>query len=133
MTALKAPWDFSEPAEDHETAIENLPTPEGMMLGRELARLADVEEARLRERFPRHHPRCDDCAFRLGTNPNGSVPTLMDAVKCVIEGDPFYCHKTLRDGEPRHLCAGYAMLAGLQDAMAGVVNGAERDSAERTP
>lgn len=110
---MSAPWAFSEPPTDGDTPIANMPTPEGRLLGAQLARLADVEEAKLREEFPRLHPRCDDCALRLGTRPNGCPDTLMDVVKCVIEGTPFYCHKGVKDGEPKHLCAGFALLAGL--------------------
>jgi len=111
MTAVRVPWDFSTPADDDADAVPNLPTHEGRLLGAELARLADVEEARLRERFPRHQHRCGDCAFRAGTDPNGCPETLMDAVKALVEGVPFYCHKG-PDGEPKRLCAGYAILVG---------------------
>jgi len=35
----------------------------------------------------------------------------MNALKCVIERDPFYCHKgVVEDGEPRVVCAGYEIL-----------------------
>lgn len=109
----RAPWDFSEPPADDADAVPNVPTPEGRLLGAHLARLADVEEARLLERFPRHHKRCGDCAFRAGTDPNGCPETLMDAVKGIVESVPFYCHKKFDpDGKPLLLCAGYAMLVG---------------------
>jgi hypothetical protein len=108
---VTAPWEFSKPPAEGEPTVENLPTEEGRALGAELARLCDLEEANVREHFPRHHPRCDDCAFRAGTDPNGSAETLMDAVKALVEGVPFYCHKGMRDGQPQHLCAGYAILA----------------------
>jgi hypothetical protein len=113
----RIPWDYSEaPEEGDETAVPNVPTPEGQMLGAELARLTDIEEERLRERFLKLHPRCDDCALRLGTGPNGCVSTLMDVVKCVAESVPFYCHKGARDGDaPKRLCAGFAVLAGFAD------------------
>ncbi len=105
------PWEFSAPAKDDADAVPNLPTPEGRLLGAELARLTDVEEARVRERFPRHHRRCNDCAFRAGTDPNGCPETLMDAVKALAENVPFYCHKAFTpEGAPRLLCAGYAIL-----------------------
>ena len=107
----RVPWDYSVPADpDDATTVENLPTPEGRELGRELARLADIAEARRLEQFPNAHPRCGDCAFRAGTDPNGCVETLMDALKCVVEADPFFCHRHLRDGEPKQLCAGFAAL-----------------------
>lgn len=108
---MKAPWDFSKapaPGEGHE----NLPDEEGMKLGAQLARLCDVEEVKQRETFPDQLPRCSDCAFRLGTRPNGCSETLMDAMKCVIEGVPFYCHKGIKDGEEaKRLCSGWALLA----------------------
>lgn len=112
--AATVPWEFSEAPKEGEPTVENQATPEGRALGRELARLCDIEEALIRERFPKQHPRCDDCAFRLGTTPNGSAETLMDALKCLYEHVPFYCHKGTRDGEPRHLCAGYAILVGAE-------------------
>jgi hypothetical protein len=107
-----APWDFSEaPADDD--AVPNVPTPEGRLLGAQLARLADIEEKRLREQFPRLSPRCGDCALRLGTDPNGCPETLMDVVKALVECVPFYCHKNVAEGEkPIRLCAGYALLVG---------------------
>lgn len=108
---IVVPWDFSAPPVDAANAVPNEPTPEGRMLGAELARLADAEEARVLERFPRHGRRCGDCAFRAGTVPNGCSETLMDAVKALVECVPFYCHKAVTpDGEPRRLCAGYATL-----------------------
>lgn len=110
---MAVPWEFSKPAEGDADAYPNLPTPEGRLLGAELARLTDVEEARLRERFPHHHRRCGDCALRAGTDPNGCPETLMDVVKALAENVPFYCHKAVGpDGAPKILCAGYAILTG---------------------
>jgi hypothetical protein len=110
---VKVPWDFSEAPADGE-GVPNLPTPLGRALGIELARIADIEEARQRERFPRMHPRCDDCALRSGTDPNGCAETLMDVIKCVEEDAPFFCHKGVSDGEPKRLCAGYMILIGAK-------------------
>lgn len=113
------PWEFSEPSAEGD-GVPNAPTPEGRLLGEQLARLADHEEAILRERFPHAHRRCGDCALRAGTTPNGCAETLMDVVKALVEHVPFYCHKAMTpDGEPRVLCAGYAILAGtdLTDAL----------------
>lgn len=71
--------------------ILNRPTPEGEELGRELVRLIEPDVKRLEaEGVP--DARCSSCAFRLGTIPNGCPTTLMDALKCIMEGDPFYCH-----------------------------------------
>lgn len=97
----RAPWDFSpEPDPASPTVRPNLPTDEGRALGRELARLCDGEAAA----HPDAPERCHDCAFRLGTPPNGCAPTLMDAMKCAIEGEPFLCHI---DGKA---CAGWALM-----------------------
>ena len=73
------------------TLILNRPTPEGRALGTELVRLIEP----LVQQFVRdggHDSRCASCAFRLGTVPNGCGPSLLDALKCVMEGEPFYCH-----------------------------------------
>lgn len=59
----------------------NTTSPEGFHLGAELARLADSEMA------------------------NGSVPTLMNCVKLLVDGGTFYCHET------PDVCAGFAALA----------------------
>ena len=90
MTSV--PWDFSDAGSGPRT-VPNLPTEDGAALGREMARLFDAEKDA--------PERCHDCAFRLGTTPNQSAPTLMDALKCVMEGVPFNCHV---EEKP---CAGY--------------------------
>lgn len=113
--APTVPWHFSVAPTEGEPAVPNLPTPEGRLLGSALARIADVAEIEALARFPRHHPRCDDCALRSGTLPNGCTETLFDVIKCVVEVVPFFCHKGVRDGKPRHLCAGFALLAGHDD------------------
>ncbi len=99
MKRSTAPWGFSEPPAPGAPAAPNLQSPFGGMLGRELARLCDIEESR--------RIRCDECAFRSGTIPNSCESTLMDAVKCAIEGVPFYCHKSLGDVP----CAGWVLLS----------------------
>lgn len=119
------PWAFSEVGEEG-VGVPNVPTPEGRLLGEQLARLTDIEEARLREQFPQMRRRCGDCALRSGTDPNDCPETLMDVIKAVVEHVPFFCHEALTaEGEPRMLCAGYAALAGL-DGLAEVVNGQRR-------
>ena len=108
------PWDFSIP-DTPDTGVPNLPSPQGAELGRELARLTDAAEAEALAQFPNQLPRCDDCAFRLGTPPNRSTATLMDALKCVVEGVPFYCHKGVDEDKgrgPTRLCGGWVSLAG---------------------
>jgi hypothetical protein len=77
----------------------NRATPEGRELGGHMARLCDVE---LRGRPDR---RCATCAFRAGDHlANGSPETLMDALKCALEGAPFYCHEADRP------CAGWLAM-----------------------
>lgn len=83
--------------------VRNIPTPEGRALGQELARLCENELATTGE----PDTRCKSCAFRPGTFPNGCVPTVMDAIKCVIEAKPFLCHEVR--GEV-HLCGGFGMM-----------------------
>lgn len=35
----------------------------------------------------------------------------MDAVKCALEGEPFFCHKGVTDDTaPKRLCAGWVVL-----------------------
>lgn len=127
------PWDFSKPPKDAELGTPNLPTPEGRLLGEQLARLTDIEEERLRERFPKMHRRCGDCALRLGTVPNGCPETLMDVVKAVVERVPFYCHKAItEDGQPRILCAGYAALVN-SDALSPSCSPLVSPSSRSTP
>ncbi len=68
----------------------NLPTPEGIALGFELARLTEATLAELSGLIPE---RCQSCAFRAGTIPNGCPPTLAQAVESIRTGEPFYCHE----------------------------------------
>lgn len=84
----------------------NAPSDEGAVLGKEMARMADGEMEKRKANFPNHVERCATCAFRLGTVANACAPTLMDAMKCVIEGrDEFFCHE-----REHHQCVGYAIL-----------------------
>lgn len=76
--------------------VVNEPTTDGYEMGYHLSRF--YENAGLKP------DRCATCAFRQGTYPNGSPQTVMDALKCVMEGIPFNCH------EEAHLCAGYVAL-----------------------
>lgn len=95
----------------------NRPSPEGWILGEQLARLTDKAEAEVRQQFPNHASRCKSCAFRRGTLPNGCLPTVMDALKCVADGTPFHCHQQFDDnGVPTDLCAGWAIAAMSADA-----------------
>lgn len=74
----------------------NEPTRDGYELGYQLAKFYERAEFK--------PERCRTCAFRVGTYANGSPQTVMDAMKCVLEGIPFYCHEESR------LCGGYVSL-----------------------
>jgi len=138
-----APWDYSTPPADASKAVPNVPTPEGSALGVELARITAKE---LERQPPGTPPPCDECAFVRGTIPNGCPSTLMDAVKCLVEGEPFYCHKSVRpterpgvsdiasmsvDPEPKHLCRGFAALMGAQERLDRAVETAAVKQRER--
>lgn len=100
-------------------SVRNATTEEGHALGRELARLCDVAEPAARLKVPELLPRCYSCAFREGGHlANGSPATQMDALKCVVEHVPFYCHQHDRKD---HLCSGWSMmvLAQADDAPRG--------------
>lgn len=98
------PWPFSTPIEelDLSKAVLNLPTPEGIEMGAHLDHFCQHEL----EQSGKRDERCWDCAFRRSSIPNGCPPTLMDAVKCLMEDEPFHCH--IKSGQP--VCAGYALL-----------------------
>lgn len=70
-----------------------------------MARLAEDGKAKLVAKGLACGVRCDDCAFTAGTLPNRCAPTLMDALKCVIEVVPFACHKGSAPGE--RTCGGW--------------------------
>jgi hypothetical protein len=85
-------------------------TPQGMAMGKNAARLAELGRARLVE-LGLHEVKgpglrdemCKTCACRAGTVPNGCLQTQMDFLKAAAEGRPFQCHAPL-DGT---LCAGW--------------------------
>lgn len=90
-------------------AERNYRSPEGAELGRKMAEWCDAAEPKARLKCPELPPRCTSCAFREGKHlANGSPATQMDALKCVMEGKPFFCHQHDREGE---FCSGWAMLA----------------------
>lgn len=102
-----------------EELIRNTPSPEGRLLGTQLALLHGKAEPAVLAQFPDHAKRCASCAFRAGTVPNGCFITAMDALKAVVEGDPFYCHHDLADdGSPTAICAGWAIAVTSIDAAA---------------
>lgn len=87
----------------------NAATDEGRALGREIARLCDGELTGKRD------DRCRTCAFRTGDHlANGSPETLMTALKCAMEGEPFWCHETDR------ACAGWAAMRAPKGAAIAV-------------
>ena len=58
--------------------------------------------------------RCNSCALRLGSVPNGYEPTLNDLLKCGMEWESdFLCHE---DKNQEKLCHGYLAM---RKAMAG--------------
>jgi hypothetical protein len=88
--------------------IPNRPTPEGREAGEHLARFCDESFAELSE-LPLPE-RCGTCAFRAGTIPNGCLSTFGDALKCVYEGDEFFCHEKPSGEEPQRWCAGWIAM-----------------------
>ena len=93
------PWEYIDgvdqdtpgfaPAEFHPEAAE---------LGEHLARFADLEHARTGR-----DTRCETCTFRAGTPANTTL-NVANAMKCTMEGEPFYCHETDRP------CGGWVAL-----------------------
>lgn len=77
--------------------IVNRPSDLGRDLGGELVRLVEpVMDKAVAD------ARCSSCAFRAGTVPNACLTTAADALKCTLEGWPFFCHM----GE-KPVCAGW--------------------------
>lgn len=112
MSDYKTPWAFSEEP-NPATAVPNAPSPEGRELGRQVARLVAIEDEKQRARVPNMPPACNECAGTLGTLPNQCAETLMDLIKCAVEGVPFYCHKGIAEGEaPKALCRAWAAMQG---------------------
>jgi hypothetical protein len=76
-------------------------TPQSIEVGRHVARMAESAVSRVAA-MGDPDERCATCAFRLGTVPNQCGDTLSDALKCVVEKEPFYCHDKKRKGFPCH-------------------------------
>jgi hypothetical protein len=72
--------------------------------GYHLARYADQSVGAK----PQVRERCGGCAFRFGTEANTYGPTILDAMKCVLERVPFYCHEGPLD-KAAPICAGWAL------------------------
>ena len=100
------PWDHPRAPEPGEPVYLNLPTLAGAEMGSHMARFYEAERAAR----GLEDQRCVDCAFRLGSLPNGAPLTQMSALKCLMEGETFYCHH----GEDRP-CQGAAVLASTTD------------------
>ena len=89
----------------------NRPCEFGRELGRNLACFADLAEQKWRDAGVNFIPqRCHSCAFGPGTYPNGCISTVADAMKCIMERKPFYCHHGIKDGDPPSVCAGWMLL-----------------------
>lgn len=104
---------------DDRVTMRNVPTPEGRILGEQIARLTEVDLAERRKRFPNHAEPCGTCAFRRGTYPNGCLATVMDALKCVVEGNTFYCHEH-RKGKPLEPCTGWFIASAAAHARGAI-------------
>ncbi len=87
-------------------------SPEGRVLGEQMARLYDLAEKRLGDRADPDE-RCKTCAFRAGTVPNGCAQTQLDISKCAADNIPFYCHQ-----HRGQLCHGWVTVRiGLGDLL----------------
>jgi hypothetical protein len=83
-----------------ELMIENSATDEGRELGAMLAKFCDQEAEKQGK-----DGRCSTCAFRAGNHlANGSPATLMSALKCAMEREPFWCHEADRP------CSGWSLM-----------------------
>lgn len=94
---------------DHDPAaplVATTPTAEARELGRHLARFVQDARAQLGTEGRPLPARCSECVFRLGTQPNGTPQTVLDATECMVKREPFLCAH--RDGEP--VCGGWATL-----------------------
>jgi hypothetical protein len=125
MTEHTAPWDFSSDFDPKpgKKLVPNLPTEAGAALGVEFARL--TAPALEQSKQVGHPPPCVECAFVKGTEPNQCGPTLMDAIKCVVEVTPFYCHMGVVGGEPKRLCAGFMAAMASREKLALIVKASE--------
>jgi len=97
-----------QPAKARRSWCHQRPVAEGRLLGEQMARMAAPHIERMLATFPNERPPCADCAFVKGTEANGWAVTGMNALKCVVEGDQFFCHQG-KDGtgDPKHVCSGW--------------------------
>lgn len=94
--------------------IKNKPTAVGIECGKQLSRLTNVAKEKLETKLREADALelmpepCKSCAFVEGTFPNGCPETVMDALKCTMEGKPFFCHQRMTsDDKPLDICQGY--------------------------
>ena len=107
--------DLTQPTKGPEMR-RTVPTDEGRECGAMLGLMTDKAEAEVRIKFPNHSGRCKSCAFRSGTFPNGCPETLIQAIACVVSGEPFFCHQQLdAHGEPEDICAGWLIAVTVAD------------------
>ena len=89
----------------------NKPSELGAALGENMARFVDAAEKEWREKMGFVPVRCKTCAFTKGTFPNRLLGTMVNATKCAMEGETFYCHHDqAKGGKPQRICAGWMML-----------------------
>ena len=76
-------------------------SPVSIEAGEHMARMAETAVAQVAA-MGDPDERCSTCAFRKGTLPNQCADTICDALKCVVEREPFYCHDKGRKGRVCH-------------------------------
>lgn len=88
-------------------------SPQGLAMGKNAARLAELGQARLQalgldgiDAPMLRAEMCKTCACHLGSVPNGCLQTQMDFLKSAHEGKPFRCHSPM-DGK---MCAGWVRV-----------------------
>lgn len=97
--------------------VRNRPSADGYVLGEQLDRFCEQQIDKYRQSGMAVPRRCNTCAFRKGTVPNGCAPTVMDALKCVMEGVPFLCHEHRQQHEPP-LCSGWLLVVNREGEVA---------------
>lgn len=119
----------------------NLPTAEGRLLGAEIARLVDGEEAKLRATNGPTPPRCQGCAATAGSEANGCGETLIKFIGSLGVGEgPFYCHAGLDlehdpDPQPKLICRAWVACADPREVerVQDIMREARTASAPETP
>lgn len=88
-------------------------TPQGQMMGKSAARLAELGRKRLEADGLKNlnmpmlrDEMCKSCACQRDSVPNGCLQTQMDFLKSAVEGRPFLCHAP-SDGR---MCAGWVRV-----------------------